>query len=127
MSKLISVVAVVGIAFAIYHWAFGSKIPAGMDKDFYNHAIQAELDIQQIRTGSDLTGYDNNGEGVAWLLDGVNPATLTTQEKDMYTLLTRQELDATVASYSSDVSSSEDYNRIEKQVTQTLHMKYSSP
>ncbi|MCQ6282705.1 hypothetical protein [Bacillus sp. EB600] len=123
MSKLISVVAVLGIAFAIYHWAFGSKIPAGMDKDFYNHAVQAELDIQKIRTGSDLNGYDNNSEAVSWLLEGVNTATLTPQEKDMYTLLSRQLLDATVASSSSDVKSGEDYNSIEKQVTQTLDMK----
>lgn len=123
MSKLISVVAVLGIAFAIYHWAFGSKIPAGMDKDFYNHAVQAELDIQKIRTGSDLNGYDNNGEAVSWLLEGVNTAALTPQEKDMYTFLSRQLLDATVASHSSDVKSGEDYNSIEKQVTQTLDMK----
>ena len=123
MSKLISVVAVLGIAFAIYHWAFGSKIPAGMDKDFYNHAVQAELDIQKIRTGSDLNGYDNNGEAVSWLLEGVNTAALTPQEKDMYTFLSRQLLDATAASHSSDVNSGEDYNSIEKQVTQTLDMK----
>lgn len=123
MSKLISVVAVLGIAFAIYHWAFGSKIPAGMDKDFYNHAVQTELDIQKIRTGSDLNGYDNNGEAVSWLLEGINTAALTPQEKDMYTFLSRQLLDATVASHSSDVNSGEDYNSIEKQVTQTLDMK----
>lgn len=123
MRRLISAVTVIGIVFAIYHWEFASKLPAGMDKDFYNHAVQAELDIQQTRQGSSLTDYDNNGKAIAWLLDGVNTATLTPQEKDMYTLLSRQLLDATVASSSSDVSSGEDYNSIEKQVTQTLQMK----
>jgi hypothetical protein len=123
MKKFISIAAVIGIVFAIYHWGFGSKIPVGMDKNFYSHAVQAELDIQKTRMGSNLKGYDHNGEAITWLLERVNTAALTPQEQDMYALLSRQLLDATAASTKIDKSSGADYNNIEKQVTQSLNMK----